>query len=212
MEKQTYAGTIDFRVTPLTSRYLDDAVQLHLCAFPDFFLSFLGPRFLREFYASFLVDPMGIGFVATDYNDRLLGVVVGPLVPAGYFSRLLRRRWWAFGIASITAVIKKPIVISRLFRAVFYRGEAPSGPVRALLSSIAVKPVVHGGGVGKALVRAWTNEVRTRGGTGCFLTTDALDNGSVNAFYCKLGWRIASSYSTREGRRMNQYIYDIEHT
>jgi len=82
-------------IRSLTRDHLDQVVRVHRCAFPDFFLSFLGPRFLREFYASFLVDPMGRGFVAVDEGGRVLGVVVGPLNPAEYFKRLLKRRWWA---------------------------------------------------------------------------------------------------------------------
>jgi len=184
-------------------------VAVHLRAFPSFFLSFLGPRFLREFYGSFLVDPVGRGFVAVDEGGRVLGVVVGPLNPAGYFKRLLKRRWWAFCLASVSAVLRRPTVAPRLFRAVVYRGEAPGGPVRALLSSIAVDPQVQGGGVGRLLVERWVAEVRAAGGSGCFLTTDAEGNEAVNAFYRKLGWNLEGSYCTKEGRRMNRYVFDF---
>jgi ribosomal protein S18 acetylase RimI-like enzyme len=200
------------RSVPVRALGADDVaavVAVHLRAFPSFFLSFLGPRFLREFYSSFLVDPMGRGFVAVDESGRMLGVVVGPLNPAGYFKRLLKRRWWAFCLASVSAVLRRPTVAPRLFRAVVYRGEAPDGPVRALLSSIAVDPQVQGGGVGRLLVERWVAEVRAAGGTGCFLTTDAEGNEAVNAFYRKLGWKLEGSYCTTEGRRMNRYVFDF---
>jgi len=198
------------RIEPLSVQYRDQVVAVHLRAFPSFFLSFLGPRFLREFYGSFLVDPMGRGFVAVDGGGRVLGVVVGPLNPAGYFKRLLKRRWWAFCVASAGAVLRRPAVVPRLFRAVLYRGEAPGGPVRALLSSIAVDPQVQGGGVGRKLVERWVAEVRAAGAGGCFLATDADGNEAVNAFYRKLGWKLESSYSTKEWRRMNRYVLDFE--
>lgn len=178
-------------------------------AFPSFFLTFLGPSFLRHFYRSFIEDPAGIGFVSVDSQNKVVGVIVGPLVPDGYFKRLLKRKWWAFCLASMKAVLKKPSICKRLFRAVFYRGEAPTGPGRALLSSIAVSPDCQKGGVGRALVNRWVQEVVKRGGTGCFLTTDADGNEAVNAFYQKLGWKIEASYATPEGRRMNRYVYDI---
>ena len=114
-------------VTPLSSAHIDAVVEIHLKAFPDFFLSFLGPRFLREFYASFLVDTQGMGFVASAPDGRILGVIVGPIDPTGYFKRLMKRRWWAFCLASLSAVLKRPYCMPRLFRAVFYRGESPSG-------------------------------------------------------------------------------------
>ena len=179
-------------------------------AFPEFFLTFLGPKFLREFYNSFSYDPTGIGFVAEDAETGdTLGVIVGPLVADGYFKRLLKRRWWAFCLASVAAVLKRPITIKRLYRALFYRGEAPPGPQRALLSSVAVSPQVQGHGIGQALVKRWVEEVQRRGGSGCYLTTDADNNEKVNSFYQKLNWKIESTYKTSEGRVMNRYVLDL---
>lgn len=199
-----------FEIVKIKAQHIGQVVDVHMKAFPKFFLTFLGPRFLKEFYGSFIYDQAGIGFVAVDTaNGDVLGVVVGPFVPAGYFKRLLKKRWYAFCLASITAVLKKPAIIGRLFRAVFYRGEAPSGPVRALLSSIAVSPQTQGQGVGQALVKRWVEEVEHRGGTGCFLTTDALDNEGTNRFYQKLGWQIESTFVTPEGRKMNRYVFDL---
>ncbi len=197
-------------VVYIKKELIRDVVDVHIKAFPDFFLTFLGPRFLREFYSSFLTDDAGIGFVAIE-DGKVLGAIVGPLIPDGYFKRLLKRRWYAFCLASIGAVIKRPSVIGRLFRAVFYRGEAPQeGPKRSLLSSIAVSPDVQGKGVGKALVEAWLNEAKARSSNGCFLTTDKNNNDAVNGFYQSLGWKLESSYETSEGRKMNRYIYDFK--
>jgi ribosomal protein S18 acetylase RimI-like enzyme len=189
--------------------YIDDIVKVHMKAFPSFFLTFLGPRFLKEFYKSFIVDEQGIGVVATE-NNKLLGAIVGPFQPTGYFKRLLKRKWYAFCFASIGAVLKNPKVIKRLFRAVFYRGESPPDGQRALLSSIAVSPDAQGKGVGRSLVSSWLDEVKSRGGKGAFLTTDAEDNDVVNGFYQSLGWKLESTYSTPEGRKMNRYTYDFE--
>lgn len=197
-------------VTSLKQSDIKSVVDVHMKAFPDFFLTFLGPRFLKEFYTSFLVDAEGMGFVAFDEESgQVVGAIVGPFTPDGYFKRLLKRRWFAFCFASITAVIKRPTVIKRLFRAVFYRGESPQGPKRSLLSSIAVDPDVQGKGVGRMLVVRWVEEAKSRGSKGCFLTTDAADNDAVNLFYKKLDWKIESSYATPEGRKMNRYVYDF---
>jgi GNAT superfamily N-acetyltransferase len=197
-------------IVPIKTEHIQQVVDVHMQAFPDFFLTFLGPRFLREFYASFSYEPTGIGFVAEDNEGGgIVGVVVGPLVPQGYFKRLLIKRWWAFCLASIGAVLKRPAVVKRLFRALFYRGESPPGPQRSLLSSIAVSPKVQGRGIGQALVERWVEEVKRRGHIGCYLTTDANDNDKINNFYQKLGWKIESTYTTPEGRVMNRYILDL---
>lgn len=184
-------------------------VALHRRAFPNFFLTFLGPRFLREFYISFLMDSAGIAFVARDHSETILGVVVGPVDPRNYFRRLLWRRWWAFCLASMLAVVQRPNIVPRLWRALRYRGEQPSGPVRALLSSIAVAPEVQGKHVGRHLIKAWIAEAHRRGAFGAYLTTDAEGNDVVNRFYQKLGWQLEATYITQEGRRMNRYIFDF---
>jgi len=198
------------KIIKLNKNHLSEVISIHIKAFPTFFLTFLGPRFLKEFYESFLYDSQGIGFVALDDNtEEIIGVIVGPLNPNGYFKRLLKRKWFSFCIASIGAIIKKPSVIKRLFRAVFYRGESPEGMNRSLLSSVAVSPNVQGKGAGKALVCKWLEEVKSRGSKGAFLTTDAENNDAVNKFYQKIGFKLESSYSTPERRKMNRYIYDF---
>src|SRR5262249_31019592 len=147
----------------LHPHHVEHVVRIHLESFPTFFLSFLGARFLRELYGSFLVDPVGVGLVAVNQEDKVIGVAVGAIDPRGYFTRLLKRRWWAFCLGSIGAVAKRPSVTPRLFRALYYRGEPPTGPVRALLSSILVEPRSQNSGVGKLLIHGWVNEVRRRG-------------------------------------------------
>lgn len=200
----------NFHISPLDHGEVDSVVKLHLRAFPDFFLSLLGPRFLREFYLSFLADPVGMPFVACNEQDEVVGAIVGPLDPRGFFGRLLRRRWWAFALASMVAVLKRPSSATRIARALVYRGEAPTGPVRALLSSIAVAPEAQGKGIGRALVQRWLDEAQHRGAVGCFLTTDAVNNAAVNRFYSAMGWKLESAYTTPEGRKMNRYQYDFD--
>ncbi len=199
------------RLEPLTLAQVDSVVRLHLNAFPDYFLSCLGPRFLREFYVSFLMDPVAVAFVARDEHAEVVGAVVGPLDPRGFFSRLLRRRWWAFCQASLGTALNRPSTVRRLIRALAYRGDVPEGPVRALLSSVAVSPSAQGRGVGKTLVRRWLAEAGRRSASGCYLATDADNNDAVNRFYRSIGWKLESTYTTPERRKMNRYIYDFGH-
>ena len=199
---------MDFEIKQLQRGDLKKIVDIHIKAFPGFFLTFLGPGFLKQFYNSFLDDDQGIGLVAVE-NSKVLGAIVGPLQPAGYFRKLLLRKWYAFCFASVGVVLKNPKVIKRLFRAVFYRGQSPQDGERSLLSSIAVSPDAQGRGIGKALVMKWLDVVKAKGGKGAFLTTDAEDNDSVNGFYRNLGWKLESAYKTPDGRKMNRYVYDF---
>lgn len=205
------AATKRMRIVRITKERIHEVVDIHMRAFPDFFLTFLGRGFLKEFYGSFCGSDEGIGFVAIDADtDRVAGAVVGPVQPAGYFKRLLKRRWWAFCLHSIQAVCRRPTIIPRMMRAFVYRGDAPAGPARALLSSIAVDPAIQRGGVGRRLVAAYLEEARHRGVPGVFLTTDCDDNEAVNSFYQRLGWQIESTFTTPEGRRMNRYVWNFE--
>jgi len=195
-------------VRPLRRDDIMPAVQVHMLAFPTFFLSTLGPRFLAEFYGSFLDDAQGKGVVAEDSRGHIIGIAVGAVKPAGYFRRLLLRRWWAFGIASLGLLLRQPSVVKRLARAAFYRGDAPPGGERALLSSIAVHPDAQGRGLGRQLMQRWIATVKECGAKACYLTTDRQSNASVNAFYLRQGWCLESTYRTPEGREMNRYVLD----
>jgi hypothetical protein len=122
-----------WRILPLEVRHVRGAASAHLAAFPGFFLSFLGPRFLREFYSAFTVEDNSIAVVAEDLlSGEVLGVAAGMLDPRAFFRRLLLRRWWAFGFWSLPALARNPKAIRRVLRAVSYRGNSPSDKKRAL--------------------------------------------------------------------------------
>jgi GNAT superfamily N-acetyltransferase len=202
---------MNYIISSIKPKHINHIVKIHLAAFPNFFLSFLGPRFLKEFYTSFVFDPAGIGFVAQNAeNKKVCGVIVGPSNPAGYFKRLIKRRWWAFCLASLNAIFTKPSTVPRLWRAVFYRGDVPSMLSGfSLLSSIAVSPDNQARGIGRVLVNAFIDEVKHRGGNGVFLATDAEDNENVNRFYVGIGFTLEAAFTTPEGRKMYRYFYEL---
>jgi len=200
---------MEIEIIPLQARHVSSVVCMHLKAFPGFFLSFLGPRFLKEFYTAFLNEESSIELVAVESpGGQIAGTVVGTMEPGGFFHRLVKRRWWAFCLASVDALMRRPAIVPRLFRAVFYRGDAPPDAPFALLSSIAVDPRFQDRGVGRVLLNRFTKEVIGRGGMGCYLTTDAEGNDAVNRFYLKNGWRLESCYITPEGRKMNRLVWE----
>jgi GNAT superfamily N-acetyltransferase len=194
-------------IIPLKREHIGPIVDIHMRAFQGFFLTFLGAKFLKEFYRSFIKEETGISLVAVDkQKGDLLGAVVGAASPFGFFRKLAVRRWWAFGLASLRAIAKNPSIIRRLFRALTYRGGPTCHPGYALLSSIVVTPEIQKKGVGKALLNAWVEEAKKRSCPGAFLTTDSLDNEAVNHFYQRSGWILEGTFITPEGRGMNRYI------
>lgn len=179
--------SIDAR--PMVDGDIDSVVELFPKAFPNFFLTSMGPMFIRELEKSFVRDPMAVSVVAIDTESgQLQGFVGGTTCPKGHFKRLLKRRWWAFALASIPAVLRRPSIIPRLVRGMFYRGGGPeAGEGLALLSGVAVHPDAQGKGVGQIVMRAWLAEMRRRGVEGCYLVTDAVENERVNRYYQKSG-------------------------
>jgi len=192
---------------PMAPADISRVVEIHLASFPSFFLSFLGPRFLREFYRGTLNDPASFALVAVDRPGRIAGFVAGHVEPSGFYKRLLMRRGWAFAMASIGPVLRRPSIIPRLFRAMRYRGGTPATPGGALLASLAVHPEMQAVGAGKLLVRRFAEECFRRGAAYIYLTTDREHNDAVNQFYQSLGWKIETEVVTAEGRALNVYTY-----
>lgn len=192
-------------IRKIHSNDIGRVVGVHLLSFPGFFLSFLGPRFLSLFYSGICSAPEGIAYVYLNDDGIPSGFVAGTSNPGGFYSRLLKRDWFKFALASIIPVLKKPSVIGRVARAVSYPAGNPIGNDVAGLFSIGVLPELQGTGAGKKLVQAFLYEAAKRGCKRVFLTTDRDNNDSVNAFYEKLGFSVERQYVTPEGRRMNEY-------
>lgn len=199
---------------PTDTLLFEDAkliAKLHIKAFPEFFLSSLGERFLTEFYRAYALDPTAVTAVARDPSGSPIGAVVGTIEPAGFYSRLLKRRLPWFASAAAGSALRHPRSIPRVIRALIYRGAAPeNGKDWALLASVCVDPEIQGSGIGRRLTSDWLQEVSERGTRIAFLTTDAVENDSVNSFYQSQGWGVDSSYTTPEGRLMNRYVIQIE--
>lgn len=182
-------------------------VDVHTAAFPEFFLTFLGPAFLTRFYAAVVDDTANISLVADD-GRSILGFVVGPLHPAGFFRGLLLHQGWGFATDAVPAIARRPLYTARhLLRGLFYRGDVPDAkPETALLSSIAVVPKASGSGVASALLEAFCRRAADHGSQRVYLTTDRDANDAANRFYLKHGFVCDGQLQRRDGRVMNRYL------
>jgi len=192
---------------------LDDVIavaEIHAVAFPDFFLTTLGDKFLRELYSGFLNHSSGIFFVA-DEADKVIGFVAGTSSPDIFFPAMRQRRGLFFLMSAIPAVLRNPIVVVRkLYMAVFYRGDKPAEVENgALLSSVGVMPVALGKNVGRELLEQFESEAFSRGAGFVYLTTDQIENDRVNAFYRKCGYHEESRFNQQAIRPMLRYIKEM---
>src|SRR4030066_1450121 len=104
------------KIRQMTKSDIERVVDIHLQVFKGFFLAFLGPRFLTILYSAIVDDPTGISLLAHD-EQNTYGFVVGTSEPSGFYRRLIKYKFWKFGIASLQPVVKKPKILPRLIRA-----------------------------------------------------------------------------------------------
>lgn len=189
---------------------LDGVVAVHLDAFPGFFMTQLGPRFLREYYRCVVEYPRGILLTENSGGDSI-GFVAGFVDPVPFY-RELRRRRVRLGFAACAGLLARP---QRLFTLlVNYRraggtAQQPPDARTAELSSLAVTPNAGGQGVGSRLVDAFTEAAGVLGADRVMLTTDAHGNDAINAFYQRLGFTCVRTFEARRGRVLNEYSLEI---
>lgn len=183
--------------------------MLHRQAFPSFFLTFLGPAFLRLLYGALAEDPEGVALV-WEAAGEIRGFAAGVLRQRGFYRRLLRRRLPAFAWASLGAVLRRPSIAPRLWRALRRPAEAAESAAEACLMSIAVDPGWARKGIGRQLALAFCDALTRRGAPAVCLTTDRIDNDPANRFYAGLGFRLARAFVTPEGRAMNEYVLALK--
>jgi len=183
-------------------------VRIHLASFQGFFLSFLGPRFLKLFYEGIARHPQGVVLVS-ESDSGLDGFVAGVTDQSGFYKRLIRTRAARFAAASLGAALRRPRIVPRLVRALGQSRQAERSAAQACLMSIAVSPGASGQGTGQALVSSFSKAMAARGIREYCLTTDRDGNDRVNQFYLRLGFRLAGTFVTPEGRAMNEYLMTL---
>lgn len=184
-------------IRPMRRDDLHAVVAIHLAAFPNFFLTFLGPRFLRVFYSAVMQD--GIALV----DDRLTGFVVGMLDSRSFYRRLWRRRFFQVALALAPVILRHPSTLKRVARRGVARAFQPAPG--AELMSLAVHPHEQRHGAGRALVEAFISSVHAKGTNSLWLITDAAENDAVKHFYETLGFAVRRTFTNAEGRELVEY-------
>jgi GNAT superfamily N-acetyltransferase len=190
---------------------LERVVSVHQAAFPGFFMTQLGPRFLREYYRCVAEVPTGI--LLTEIHDgACIGFVAGFMHPAAFYTELRRRRV-RLGLAALRGIASRP---TRLVTLLANYGRtttavrAPQEADTAELSSLGIMPTASGRGVGSRLVRSFIDAAAIAGANRVVLTTDAYGNDDVNRFYQRLGFVCIRTTEARPGRWLNEYAFAIK--
>lgn len=186
---------------------INDVVSIHLRAFEGFFLSMLGPLFLRCLYKAFITGESGILRVAV-LDGIIVGFAAGTSEPHTFFYQLRRSKGLAFVFRAIPGMLRHPIlVVKKLIHAAFYKGDSPVRLTNvALLSSIAVLPGLTSKSIGKTLLTDFEGQAKLSLSTAVYLTTDKCENENVLAFYTRAGYQVESEFTQSTGRKMLRFI------
>ena len=185
-------------------------VDIHLEAFPGFFLSQIGEIFLQRYY-KVLVEFEEAHLLVIKFSDSVVGFVGGYESPKR-FCAFMVRHWYYFLTPLFVSMIKKPHLIFKISTRcinVFFgnstQGKAVIPECFWEISTIAVSDKFRGKGLGQTLVRAFTSTAQYGHAKGVTLVTDAEENDKINKFYTELGFVLSQNIGS--SRPMNRYTY-----
>lgn len=189
---------------PAVSDDLAAIAHIHLAAFPGFFLSQLGHRFLCVMYNAFLSSSFSVFMVYVGVDGQLKGFAVGALQQGNQDRRLAWRFLPQFVWAVLPALLRRPgLVVNRLAARFFEVGESPDFPQDAVvLRSIGVLPSARGGDASVSLLTAFEVAAKNRSATRVCLTTDAENNERAQKFYQRQGYEVTAQFRQDSHRSM----------
>lgn len=185
---------------------VDNIVEIHLDAFKDFFLTSLGPAFLKFYYTCFINKSETVTIVAEE-DGIIYGFSASTMVCKGFNSRLIKNNLYSFGILSLKMLFTTPTSLLRLVKNLSKKGEGvEDNEDYAELYSIGVSKVAQGMGIGKKLLSATEVVMKQEGVKRISLTTDYEHNEQAVGFYHSMGYETLYEFVTYPNRKMYRLI------
>ena len=197
-------------IQKVTDKELDDIVKIHEAAFPDFFLTTLGSKFLHLYYKCMAHSKDALAMCAIQ-NGKVVGFSASSYVSHGFNKSLIKSHLFSFGLQTIRLLFSQPKSILRLLKNLDKKATGSSvedDGSYAELYSIAVLPDCQGLGVGRQLLTQTEADVAKHNDR-ISLTTDYYNNDKTIAFYHSLGYRDYYEFVTYPERRMWRMMKDL---
>lgn len=194
-----------------TSNDAEAVVGLHQAAFENFFLTSLGTKFLELYYKTFITSENSV-FLCAEKDNEVVGYSACAYQSRGFYSSLIKKHLFRYGIEAIRLIFTKPKALLRLMRNLDKETKDPSivdEGQYAELFFIAVSPKCQGEGVGRRLLTE-TEEDVIRHTEKISLTTDFYNNDKTIAFYHALGYEGFYDFVTYPDRRMWRMIKKLK--
>lgn len=190
---------------------VDAIVAIHQQAFPDFFLTTLGTRFLQLYYKCMCCCNDAVTLCAEE-DGVVKGFATSSYYSQGFNTSLIKKNLFKFGIMGVELLFTKPKAILRLAKNLDKKADGNAVEDKgeyAELYSIAVKPGNQGSGIGKKLLIA-TEEDVAKHNSRISLTTDYYNNEKTIGFYHSLGYQDYYEFTTYPDRKMWRMIKDLD--
>lgn len=185
---------------------VDVIVEKHIDAFKGFFLTSLGPAFLKFYYTCFVTNNETVTMVAEE-DGIIYGFSASTKVCKGFNGRLIKSNLYSFGILSLKMLFTTPASLLRLVRNLSKKGEGvEDNEDYAELYSIGVSKIDQGMGIGKKLLSATEVVMKQEGVKRISLTTDYEHNEKAVGFYHSMGYETLYEFVTYPNRKMFRLI------
>ena len=189
-----------------TSKDVSQIVDIHMNAFEGFFLTTLGRSFLSFYYNAFIKSKDGIVLCA-DMDNGVCGFAAATKQCKGFNSNLIKTNFMRFVLLAIKLLFVKPAALIRLAKNLSKKSDIIDDPEDyAELFSIGVAENTQGKGVGKKLLAAIEENLKSESVEKVSLTTDYYNNDSAIAFYRTMGYETLYEFTTYPNRRMYRFI------
>ena len=127
------------------------------------FLIFFGPEFLFQLYKRILKHQLGFFAIALNGNEvlgfALLCFDTSKLMPA------VLKNPWHFIFLSISTVLKRPLIIIKMLKTIFYFKNTGSdiNKIKPEFLAMAIKKGTRSKGIGTTLIEKFENEYKKQG-------------------------------------------------
>lgn len=193
-----------------TKQDIDKIVDIHCDAFKGFFLTSLGPAFLKFYYGCFIKHPETVTMVAEE-GDVLYGFSASTKKCKGFNTRLIKSNLFAFGLFYVKLLFTSPKSLLRLLNNLTKKSEkVEDDEDYAELYSIGVSKAAQGKGVGKQLLHVTEVEMQISGIKRLSLTTDFDNNEATLGFYHSMGYDTLYVFTTYPDRKMYRLIKELK--
>lgn len=201
----------EISIIAMKQEHVLDVVRVHEVAFPGYFLTFLGRRFLRLLYSEILKTEGNSSVVAwSSKHQAVVGFAVAVSDQENFYSGLIQRRLFAFATAALRATIRNPRIIPRLLRALTYPSKSREAPAQACFLSMGVHPDMRGRQIAVRMTDKMMQGLKDNGAESVLFVIDRDVNERAKNFHYRYGARPVREYQTPEGRWMEDLVLDLK--